>query len=66
MCIPFIRVLESVSGRTGRGYRIVDIIKLLVHPEVGILDNPRVRRFRRTIEHIGAHYPQTLSVQTGL
>lgn len=65
MYIPFIKVLESVSGRVGKD-RIVDIIKSLVHPEVGILDNPRVRRFRHTIEHIGAHYPQTLSMQTGL
>lgn len=31
--------------------RIVDIIKLLVHPEVGILDNPRVRRLSYNRAH---------------
>lgn len=57
MYIPFMRFLES-EREEGRRYwdRIVNIIKLLVHLEIGILDNPRVRRFRYTIEHIGAYY----------
>lgn len=45
--------------------RIVDVIKFSVHPEVGILDNSRVRRLGPTIERtsvpiIRGHCPREL------
>lgn len=36
---------KIASWASMQEYRIIDVIKSLVHPEVGILDNPRVRRF---------------------
>lgn len=44
-----LRFLESEWGIGRDG--IVNIIKLLVHPEVGILDNPRVRRLSYNRAH---------------
>lgn len=52
--VPLVRFAENRRWNRTVAIRIVDVIKFSIHPEVGILDNPRDRRFEPTIGRTSA------------